>query len=117
MDHDLRARLKKARQELRLTQAEASVEWGVSLGTLVSWENNQRRPHAFTLSALNRLLDSILGAPPGEPADEPFPSRTAESFAETVLRHAGEGRRVNPLAVWHAESLRAAGNQPRDRAG
>lgn len=117
MDHDLCSRLKKARQELRLTQAEASVEWGVCLSTLISWENNQRRPHAFTLSALNRMLDSILGTPPGEPVAGSPSLRASESFAETVLRHAEEGRRVNPLVVWHAESLQAAGKLSRNSAG
>ncbi|RYD35956.1 MAG: XRE family transcriptional regulator [Verrucomicrobiaceae bacterium] len=74
MDHDLPSRIRQARQELKLNQTEASVEWGVRLGTLASWENNRRRPSASALSELNRILDSILGAPPQEPEDAPpFP--------------------------------------------
>ncbi|MDB6132768.1 MAG: hypothetical protein JWM59_1011, partial [Verrucomicrobiales bacterium] len=93
------------------------VEWGVRLSTLASWENNRHRPCASALPELNRILDSILGAPSGEPAGEPPSPRATESFAETVLRHAGESRRVNPPAVRHAESLKAAGKQSRDSAG
>ncbi|MDB6133054.1 MAG: hypothetical protein JWM59_1297 [Verrucomicrobiales bacterium] len=116
MDHDIPSRIRKARQELKLNQTEASVEWGVRLSTLASWENNRRRPSTFALSELNRILDSILGAPSGEPGGEP-PARAPESFAETVLRHAGESRRVNPRAVRHAESRQAAGDQSPDSAG
>ena len=87
------------------------------LRTLSSWENSQCTPHAFTLSALNRMLDSILGEPSEEPAGGPPSPRAPGPFAETVLRHAREGRRVNPLALWHAESLRDDGNQSRDSAG
>ncbi|MDB6134194.1 MAG: hypothetical protein JWM59_2437 [Verrucomicrobiales bacterium] len=93
MDHDLPSRIKKARQELKLNQTEASVEWGMRLSTQASWENNRRRPCVSALPELNRILDSILGAPSGEPAGEP-PPRAPEPFAETVLRHAEEGRRV-----------------------
>lgn len=97
MAHDLPSRLKKARQELKLNQTEASVEWGVRLGTLSSWENNRRRPSAFALLELNRMLDSILGAPSEEPTDGPAP--------ETDLRNAGKVRRGNSAVAGKTDSL------------
>ncbi|MDB6132072.1 MAG: hypothetical protein JWM59_315 [Verrucomicrobiales bacterium] len=104
MAHDLPSRIRKTRQELKLNQTEASVEWGVRLGTLASWENNRRRPSAAALLELNRILDSILGAPPQEPADESFSPRAPEPFAETGFCNAGESRRVNspPLDIQKA---------------
>lgn len=78
MTHDLPSRLRKARQELKLNQTEASVEWGLRPGTLNAWENNRRRPSGFTLRELNRILDSILGASE-EPADDTSSGRTPES--------------------------------------
>ena len=65
MPHQLHNRLKAARKKLHYNQAEAAKAWGVPLNTLICWENQRRRPAAFSLMMLNGLLDEILNMSPG----------------------------------------------------
>jgi len=60
MSEELRRKLKAARAKLKLSQSQAAKSWGIPLRTLISWENNQRTPRGFALTAITEKLDRIL---------------------------------------------------------
>lgn len=60
MSKELANKLKKAREKLKLSQAQAGLAWGIPKSTLIGWENDQRTPRGFALEQLNRMLDEIL---------------------------------------------------------
>jgi DNA-binding XRE family transcriptional regulator len=67
MSEDLRLKLKAARERLGLTQSKAAKLWGLSLRTLINWENDISTPRGIGLVAINQILDAILSAPPPSP--------------------------------------------------
>lgn len=60
MSEELKNKLKAAREKLGLTQKQFAEKIGVPYRTLVSWENDQRTPRGFALTALMEKLDAIL---------------------------------------------------------
>lgn len=60
MGKELASKLKRARDMLNLSQAEAAAEWQIPKSTLIKWENDQRTPRGFALAQLNQMLDAIL---------------------------------------------------------
>lgn len=60
MSEELARKLKAARQKLGLSQAQAAKEWKIPKPTLVKWEQNQRTPRGFALTAITEKLDRIL---------------------------------------------------------
>ncbi len=59
MSEELKLKLKEIRARLGLTQAAFAAKLGVSLDTLQKWEQNQRTPRGFALTALNAALDAL----------------------------------------------------------
>lgn len=60
MSEELKNKLKNARQRLGLTQKAMAELLGCPLRTLIGWENNERTPRGFALTALNAKLDALL---------------------------------------------------------
>lgn len=60
MSEDLCRKLKAARAKTGMSQSQLAKHISVPLKTLQAWEQNQRTPHSFALSALNTQLDQIL---------------------------------------------------------
>lgn len=60
MSKELANKLKKAREKMGLSQAQAGLAWGIPRSTLISWENDQRTPKGFALEQLNQMLDEII---------------------------------------------------------
>lgn len=60
MSEELATKLKTAREKLGLSQSQAAKAWGISLKTLQAWEQDQRTPRGFALTALMEKLDAIL---------------------------------------------------------
>lgn len=60
MKDDLGSRLKKARENKRLTQQDVADKFGVSNGTISGYERNYRDPDSDTLSQLADLYEVSL---------------------------------------------------------
>lgn len=60
MSEELATKLKAARERLGLSQSQAAKAWGISLAALQKWEQDQRTPKGFALTALMEKLDAIL---------------------------------------------------------
>ena len=57
------ALVKAAREKLRLSLSAAAEAWGIPFPTLRNWEHDKRTPTGLALTAINQLLDGILGSP------------------------------------------------------
>ena len=68
MSEELRRKLKAAREKQGLSQSQAAAAWGISVRTLQNWEADHQTPQGLALTAINNLLDGILGSPPAKKA-------------------------------------------------
>ena len=68
MSADLRNRIKAAREKQGLSQSQAASAWGIPVKTLQKWEQDGSTPRGLALTAINQLLDGILGSPPAKKA-------------------------------------------------
>ncbi|MEM9446783.1 MAG: helix-turn-helix transcriptional regulator [Verrucomicrobiota bacterium] len=53
-------KLKKAREQLGLSQAQAALAWGVNKRTLQAWERGANTPHEFTIREVERIIEESL---------------------------------------------------------
>jgi len=60
MSKDLQSKLNQARAKLKMTQEEFAKHISVSVRTLQKWEQDNRTPRGFALSALEEKLTAIL---------------------------------------------------------
>jgi transcriptional regulator with XRE-family HTH domain len=93
-DPTLGARIRKRRQELRLTQKQLAGKLGVDESSVIHWEKDKHYP-ARHLGA----LEAVLGIRLGDPADDmPGPATSEELQAalrllqDAVLRREDNGR-------------------------
>lgn len=63
-------RIKRARERLRITQAQLGEKLGVSQKTVDNWENGRTYPRS-SIGALEDVLGASIGEPPGAAVELP----------------------------------------------
>ena len=59
MSQELQIKLQTVRKQLKITQKSMAEKLGCPLRTLIGWENNQRTPRGFALTALMQRLEEM----------------------------------------------------------
>ena len=90
--------IKKHRQNLGLTQKALAAKLGVSLPSVVNWENGKISPKGKNLAKVKKFLASSSPAPKKAPKKVAAPKKRGRPKKRTSVQKSGVSRQLSGVA-------------------